>query len=147
MLRITVEVVINRPIHEVGDFFADLRNTAQWAVGVSDVQGENPPRVGASVSWKQTFLGKQEAWTMVITEFAPDQTLAMKSVISSFPIMYRYTFAPVERGTRVTAYAESEPGGFYKLAEPLVAAVAKRQLHASLENLKDLLEAAAPVPA
>jgi uncharacterized membrane protein len=147
MIRITVEVVIHRPISEVGAFFADVQNTAQWAVGVSDIQGENPPRVGAPVSWKQTFLGRQDTWAMVITEFEPNQTLAMKSTTTAFPIMYRYTFAPVAGGTRVTAYAESEPGGFFKVAEPLVAAVAKRQLHASLENLKDLLEAAAPVPA
>jgi hypothetical protein len=36
---------------------------------------------------------------------------------------------------------EGEPGGFFKLAEPLVERAVKRQIHADFEQLKDILEA------
>jgi hypothetical protein len=41
------------------------------------------------------------------------------------------------------ARVPSEPGGFFKLAEPLVVTMAKRQLQNDLDNLRDLMEARA----
>jgi len=37
-------------------------------------------------------------------------------------------------------HAEGEPGGFFKLAEPIVARASERQLKGDFETLKDLLE-------
>jgi hypothetical protein len=39
---------------------------------------------------------------------------------------------------------EGEPGGFFKLAEPIVARVAQRQLKNDFETLKDILESDRP---
>ena len=144
MIRTNVDVLINRPVNEVGDFFADVENAPTWAVGITDAHADGPPAVGTKTTWKQSFLGRQDNWVMETTEFEPNKTVAMRSLSGPFPIMYRYMFEPAEGGTRVTAFVESEPGGIFKLAEPLVATVAKRQLRASLENLKDLLEAQTP---
>lgn len=47
----------------------------------------------------------------------------------------------IEGGTRVTATFDIEPGGFFKLAEPLAISMAKRQLQGDLDSLKDLMEA------
>ena len=41
----------------------------------------------------------------------------------------------------MTGTLEAEPGGFFKLAEPLVIAMAKRSFQGDLDNLKDLMEA------
>jgi hypothetical protein len=49
-------------------------------------------------------------------------------------------FALVEGGTKVTFRGEGDSGGFFKLADPLVSRMAKRQLEADAANLKDLLE-------
>ena len=49
----------------------------------------------------------------------------------------------MEGGTRVTEAVEAEIGGFFKLAEPLVVRMAKRQVAADYGNLKDLLESQA----
>jgi hypothetical protein len=43
-------------------------------------------------------------------------------------------------GTRMTQVVEGEPGGFFRLAGPLLEA-GRRQFKADLETLKDLLEA------
>jgi hypothetical protein len=40
----------------------------------------------------------------------------------------------------MTIALDAEPGGFFKLAEPLVARITQRQWETNLENLKDLLE-------
>lgn len=144
MVRTEVSVLINRPLQEVNDYFINAENTPKWAVGITDSRSDGPPGVGTKITWKQTFLGMQNDWVMEITRFEPNKLVEMKSISGPFPITYLYTLEPTENGTKVTAFAESEPGGFFKLAEPLVATVAKRQLRSSLENLKDLLEAATP---
>ena len=36
---------------------------------------------------------------------------------------------------------EAQPGGFFKLAEPLVKTMAKRSIETDNANLKDLMEA------
>ena len=60
-----------------------------------------------------------------------------------FPLEARYSLAPAENGTRLTLVVEGEPGGFFKLAEPLVVSMAKRSYEADLNNLKEMLEAQA----
>jgi hypothetical protein len=49
-------------------------------------------------------------------------------------------FERVAGGTQVTGTLVGEPGGFFKLAEPLLVSMIKRQFEADLANLKDLLE-------
>ena len=52
-------------------------------------------------------------------------------------------FESFNGGTRVTVRGQAEPGGFFKLAEPIVGRMVKRLFEADAENLKDLLEAGA----
>ena len=54
---------------------------------------------------------------------------------------WTYTFEEVLVGTRLTRAVEGEPGGFFKLADPLIERALKRQVRTDLETLKDLLEA------
>jgi len=59
--------------------------------------------------------------------------------------MDKFTFESVAGGTKVTRVTEAELGGFFKLAEPLVARMLKRQFETNFANLKDILEAQAEV--
>jgi hypothetical protein len=59
------------------------------------------------------------------------------------PVEAKITLESVEGGTRVTMTGEAEVGGFFKLAEPVVGRMAKRQTEANLANLKDILESQA----
>ncbi len=54
-------------------------------------------------------------------------------------------FEPVDSGTKVTIVGRAEPVGFFKLAEPIVIRMAKRQIETDYANLKDLLEAGTEV--
>ncbi len=39
---------------------------------------------------------------------------------------------------------EGEPGGFFKVGEPLLVRIAKKQIQAQLDTVKELLEARTP---
>jgi hypothetical protein len=66
--------------------------------------------------------------------------MSFKSIRGSFLISGAYSFAQAEGGTAVTFDLQGEPGGFFKLAEPLLARMMQRQWDANLANLKDILE-------
>ena len=47
----------------------------------------------------------------------------------------------MDGGTRLTATLETDAHGFFKLAEPVFARMARRDFTGNFETLKDLLEA------
>ncbi len=59
---------------------------------------------------------------------------------------YEYHLTETEGGTQIELNVEADPGLgglFGKLADPLVAQMARRGLQADMANLKDLCEAGA----
>jgi len=78
---------------------------------------------------------------MEMTEFEPNRRFVTRSTSGPFPVQATVTVEPAKGGTRVDATIEAEPGGFFKLAEPLLVTVAKRQFQNDFDNLKDLMEA------
>lgn len=56
------------------------------------------------------------------------------------PFSVQHMLEPRDGGTRLTFVGEGEPGGFFKLAEAIVARTAERQFKSDFETLKDVLE-------
>jgi hypothetical protein len=76
-----------------------------------------------------------------VTAFEPDRRFALKVLSGPVPFAFEQTLEPSDGGTRVSVVLEGEPGGFFKLAEPLVERAVRRQIQADYEQLKDILEA------
>ena len=74
------------------------------------------------------------------TEFEVDRKIAY-TITKPFPMTATVRFEPVADGTRVSESVEGEPGGFFKLAEPLVVKMSQRQFQSDFDNLRDLMEA------
>ncbi len=87
------------------------------------------------------FLGRRIESESVITEFEPNRKYIWESKSGPFPLKGSTALEQIEAGTRVNATLEGSPGGFFKLAEPLVITMTKRSLQGDLDNLKDLMEA------
>jgi len=97
--------------------------------------------VGTTTRSVSTILGRRIEFEFEITEFEPNRKWAGRSKSGPFPVQASVTFEPIEGGTRVNQTIEAEPGGFFKLAEPLMMSMGKRQFQNDLDNLKDLMEA------
>jgi hypothetical protein len=63
--------------------------------------------------------------------------------VTSGPVPFRVeqSVEPADDGSRISVIMEGEPGGFFKLAEPLVQRAIKREMEANFATLKDILEA------
>jgi uncharacterized protein YndB with AHSA1/START domain len=145
MMRFEKSVVINRPIEEVFAFTADYDTHLQWQAGVLQAEStsEGPLEVGSQYKYVIQMLGRRVDTTGEITVFEPPKRNGWKATSGPFPMEGVFTFDEVEGGTGVTLHVEVEAGGFFKLAEPLVIRMVRRQFETSLNNLKDLMEAQA----
>ncbi len=143
MTKVEATVLIDRPIEEVFAYVADPSKAAQWAGPVveSRITSEGPVGLGTTSSRTTQFLGRNIESTYEITEYEPNSRYADKTTSGPVPINSRISFDSVDGGTKVTIAGELNAGGFFKLAEPLVARMARRQVETDAQTLKDLLEA------
>lgn len=145
MATIEIQLVINRPVEDVFAFVSNSENLPRWRTTALEVKktSNGPLGLGGTFRGRFTFLGRQFDGNIVITGYEQNRTYVSKMAEGPFPLETGYTLEPVENGTHVTFVVEGAPGGFFKLAEPLVVSMAKRAYETDLQNLKEMLEAQA----
>jgi uncharacterized protein YndB with AHSA1/START domain len=138
-----MSIVINRPLEEVFAFVSNPENNPKW-VSMSDsvrLTSAGPIGVGTTFRSVVTILGRRIEGEVAFTEYEPNHSYAQKTTSGPIPVESQVTFERVDGGTRVTNHQVAEPGGFFKLAEPVLVRMIKRQFEADFANLKDLMEA------
>jgi uncharacterized membrane protein len=136
-------IVIDRPLEEVFRFTTDFENQPKWQSRLLEAKKMSEGPIGVGTTWRlrAKFLGRRIEFEQECTEYAPNRIYGGKSRSGPFPIAGRQTYERVGGGTRINVTGEVQPGGFFKLAEPLVVRMLKRLTEADLANLKDLMEA------
>jgi carbon monoxide dehydrogenase subunit G len=142
MARAEHTVVVERPPDEVFEFLTDLSNVAAWQSGAVEVrQPEEPLRVGTRYVQVLKFLGKRIKTSLEVVEFEPGRRFSLKTVSGPIPFEVRHALEPAGAGTKLHVTLEGEPGGFFRLAEPLVERNAQRQIEGDFARLKEMVEA------
>jgi uncharacterized membrane protein len=143
MTKLQHTITIDRPLDEVWDYVIDARNDPVWMSQVVEVGrgADQPIEVGLEIDEVVSFLGKRLPVTMRVTEHEARRHSAIELTRSAVPGRGSYDFAPADGGTRFTMSLETDAHGFFRLAEPVFARIARRDIVTSCERLKDLLEA------
>ena len=144
MAKVETSIVVNRPVGEVFQFISVNENALQWQPGLLETRITNDV-TGPGRAWIDTvqFLGRRMEVPFQLTDWQPDQKIAFQSTGGPIPMQGSDAFAPSGAGTQVTFLLTGEPGGFFKLAEPVLMRLLQRQWETNLANLKDVLEAQA----
>jgi hypothetical protein len=111
---------------------------------ILEVQQEAPGslREGDRFTTVSKFLGRTFETPFEVTAHEPNRQHSHRSTGGAIPQEYTSTLEETAGGgTRMTQVVEGEPGGFFRLAGPLLERAGRRQFKADLETLKDLLEA------
>ncbi len=146
MERIECEIVINRPPEAIFAYFADAKNWSEWNSLILEARAEETPlRKGSRVKTVAKFLGRRIEGTSEITEYEPPRKASTRAKSLGLAFQDTWVFEPVAAGTHVRYVAEAETHGLFKLADPIVARLLKKEWDSNLEALKEILEA--PVPA
>jgi uncharacterized membrane protein len=142
MIRLESSRIISRPLEEVFNYVSDFRNTSQWQSGFIEVRQtpESPVGKGTRITFVRTFLGRKIEGISEVMEFEPHVKYSFKSISGPIPISVSRSFEQTTDGTKVTQILEMKPGGFFALAEPLIARSLRRDGESAFGTLKDLLE-------
>jgi uncharacterized protein YndB with AHSA1/START domain len=142
MIEVEKSIIIHRPIEEVFAFVGDQRNAPQWQSGVLEVRRttEGPLGIGTKHTFLRKFLGRKIEASNEYVEYEPNKKITFKSTSGPTPFEASYLFESTAEGTKLTSKIEMQPGGFFGLAEPLIAASLRREMEAGGGDLKDLLE-------
>jgi uncharacterized membrane protein len=141
MIKEERSIIIRRPIEEVFAYVGDLRHSAEWQAGLSEVRKvtEGPLGKGTRFAVVRKLLGRRLELISEFVRYEPNTMFTFR-FSGSMPGEGSYFLESTPDGTRVTSRVEMRPRGFSRLAEPLVATSLRRQMTANLPVLKELLE-------
>jgi uncharacterized protein YndB with AHSA1/START domain len=145
MLKLEVSSEIKRPVEEVFAYWTDPAAVPEWNSAVLECRAEppGPLRVGSKMHTVGSILGRRLESTLEVTELVPNRKLVYKTN-SPFALAATYLTEPTAGGTKVSVDVVAEPGGFFKVAEPVLGRLTKKQFEMQLETIKELLEAREP---
>jgi uncharacterized membrane protein len=141
--KIEQSIVINQSLEKVFAYVTDSRNNPKWQPGIlaSRVTPDEPTHLGTQSTDVRSLLGRKIELTSEVIEFQPNKMIRLKSISGPFPFKATITFERVDGGTKVNFQAEAEPTGFFKMAEGMFSGTLRKEIAASFNKLKDLLEA------
>ncbi len=145
MVRVEVSVHIDRPVAEVFAYMGDPTNVPEWNSMIEEARpSESPIRVGTQVHLRFRFLGRNIEPTLEIIEHKPN-----KGIVYTFDKPFEgkgtESYVPEDGGSRVVQVFEVDPGGYFRVAEPIAARIFQKQSQANLETMKEIVEARARI--
>lgn len=144
MVKLEISVHVNRPVAEVFEYLNDPTKIPEWNSTMEEATpSETPVKVGTRIRTRARMLGRKVEGTLEVVDHESNKRFVVKGD-EPFPIKGIYTFQAENGGTRLVWAGEGELGGFFKLGEPILARIVKKQLQAQFETAKELLEAQVP---
>jgi Polyketide cyclase / dehydrase and lipid transport len=127
-------------VHEVFAYATDVSKVPEWQTSALEARVDGTMQPGATGAIVRKFLGRRMESSVQFDEYEPPRKFALHA--TSGPVRFRVqqTYEPTGEGARITVVMEGEPGGFFKLAEPLVQRAIHREMEANFATLKDILE-------
>lgn len=144
MLTVDEAITIARPREAVWTYVCDPNNFAVWmnSIIAFTPQREWGPEVGDRADQVMKIAGRQVESTKEVTEVVPKEQFGFKTADGPVDEIVSFRLEDTDEGTRLTIHGETPGLGgiFGRLSEPLVTRMFSRDLQASLDNLKTLLE-------
>jgi uncharacterized membrane protein len=146
-VRVSAEIVIERPLEAVWEWAADPRNWHRWQDEVRDVHFPGEPRPGVRFTASREHGGAVEQPAFEIVERTPPRRQVVRSLEQPAAWFYEGTLELSEDvgGTRVRQTMDSGSEDSLErvvaaVAAPLVRRSARRKLAAQLARLKEMTE-------
>jgi carbon monoxide dehydrogenase subunit G len=141
-MKTDATVTIHKAPEEVFPYLSDPEKVQQWSSTVKNLKRltDGPLDVGSKSTMTLSILGQNIEGETEITAYDEPRVLAFKATSGSLHLDQRFTLSPTAEGTKLEAVAEGDPGGIFKLAQPLITPAAHKQLQDDLNRLKKVLE-------
>lgn len=143
MVRVEQSVTINRPIEEVFGYLSDIERQPEWVNSMSESHktSSGPTEVGTTYHQVGKTLGRRMDLECEVTGYEPPTLYAFRARTGPANLVMQVALtAEGPQTTRLTQTVEGESGGMFKLADPILVPVLKKQFASDLETLKAMLE-------
>lgn len=143
MIDTSTSIEIDRPAGEVFAFVSEFPNNPRWQRGQRSCRwtSEPPLRVGSTYDQHARFLGKDMVNSFRVVEHEDGRRVRFTSVSGTFPLTITRTVEPIDGSrSRFTEHVQGDPGGVFRIAEPLLRLLVKRSIKRDFPRLKALLE-------
>ena len=142
MIELKRSVLINRPVEDVFAFISNFENEAKWAEEVVKTKktSKGPIGVGSTFTDHVEFMGRTIESSYEILAYELNKRVTIKTSSGPVPFVATYSFDDADGITNLSILAEAEPGGFFKLATPMIRRQLDKQWEHNFGNLKQLLE-------
>jgi len=121
----------------------DVASHADWARGPEEIRNlsENPARIGTTFQQVGKLVGRTVVAECRVNLFEENRKFGF-SGDKPFPFQIAWELEPASGGTQLTMSGHFEPGGFFKVAAPILQSSMESQMKSDLLTLKAILEAA-----
>jgi carbon monoxide dehydrogenase subunit G len=115
---------------------------AKWNSAVVSLEQLTPGAVGLGTKFKSVgeMLGRRIEGEMQVVAFEPDSKYGFRMNAGPVQVDVVLSFKTVGTGTKLSLNAQGNPGGLFKLAEPVMQARVKAMMEENLARLKSVLE-------
>jgi uncharacterized protein YndB with AHSA1/START domain len=141
---VVVEIEIDRPAAFVWEYMENAEHNPEWLRNMESARWttDQPIRVGSRYEQLARFLGKDVRTSFEVTALEPGRLITISSLPgSSFPLTITRELGPLGPDRcRVKETAGGDSGGFYRVADPLMRLMVRRNIAAAYRGLKVLLE-------
>ena len=144
MTSIATSVEISRSPEDVFAYITDVARHPQWQEGLvsASLETEGPVRVGSRIVHRRKLGFKTVAATSEITGFNPPELVSFRGIDGPIRPEGTQRVERIGAGSRVSFEMEMHGHGLGALMLPMARRQAARQVAASHEKLKQILEAA-----
>ena len=136
-MHFTNTLIIDRPVADTFAFISDFENMPKWNYFVAETNSESPPGRGAGTIYRQRRRTDEQRF--VVTDFEPDQLVAVRTLLPARDLQMRFTFEPHGGGTRLTDDWTLDTGLPWWL-DRISASRVSSAVRDNLAKLKELLE-------
>jgi carbon monoxide dehydrogenase subunit G len=143
MIKIEESIIINRPVEEVWKFVSNIENATKWDRGVLEARqtSKGPIGVGSTLQTRRQMLGRQRIGKLRVSEYVPNRMIALQASLGQIAeAQIRYSFEPVDSGTRMTGISEVELHGAWRLITPILNLMLERDGREDMANIKRIME-------
>ena len=142
MINLDLGTLIDKPIKDVFTFVANPNNMPKWNTAVVSLQQITPGEVGVGTKFKSVgeMMGRRIEGEMHVIAYEPDTKCGYQVNAGPMQVNLTLTFKTVGTGTKISLNAQGNPGGIFKLAEPVMAGRVKSMMEENLARLKSQLE-------
>ena len=104
---------------------------------------QGPVGIGTTGVTTAQFLGRRFDVGVEMVDYKANEMAVTRSTSGPVDVEIVTTAQSTPEGTRLTQHWSGETHGFFKLAEPVITRVTRKQMQTALDTLQELLEAEA----